>query len=103
MAAKKKCVLIGLLGTNLDRGVGPERWESWRPSVSLCQQDDLLIHRFELISQQKFTKLAEIVASDLAQVSPETEVRHASVEVSDWWDFEEVYGALLDFAQEYPF
>ncbi|MGV3534008.1 MAG: RNA repair transcriptional activator RtcR [Chthoniobacteraceae bacterium] len=103
MAAKKKCVLIGLLGTNLDRGVGPERWESWRPSVSLCQQDDLLIHRFELISQQKFTKLAEIVATDLAQVSPETEVRHASVEVSDWWDFEEVYGALLDFAQEYPF
>ncbi len=100
MPAKKR-VLIGLLGTNLDRGEGAARWETWRPSVSLCQQDDLLFHRFELLSQRKYTALAQLVGTDIASVSPETEVRHSAVEVADWWDFEEVYGALLDFAQGY--
>src|SRR5687767_1883723 len=44
----KKLVIFGLLGTQLDRGTGPARWESWRPTVSLCQQDDLLVCRLEL-------------------------------------------------------
>ena len=99
----KKCVVIGLLGTNLDRGHGPARWEVWRPSVSLCQHDDLVFDRFELLSQKKTSSLARTIASDIASVSPETTVRQTEVEVDDPWDFEEVYGALLDFAQSYPF
>ncbi|RYD74473.1 MAG: sigma 54-dependent transcriptional regulator, partial [Verrucomicrobiaceae bacterium] len=99
----KKCVVIGLLGTNLDRGDGPTRWEQWRPSVSLCQHEDMVFDRFELLVQRKSQPICETVASDISSVSPETEVRLTEIEIDDPWDFEEVYGALLDFAQGYSF
>ena len=38
-----RTVILGLLGPSLDNGKGPERWERWRPSVSLCQ------HVYEVI------------------------------------------------------
>ncbi|HVJ61806.1 MAG TPA: RNA repair transcriptional activator RtcR family protein, partial [Tahibacter sp.] len=31
----KRNVIIGFLGTQLDSGEGPGRWEKWRPTVSL--------------------------------------------------------------------
>ncbi|EDY17195.1 regulator of RNA terminal phosphate cyclase [Chthoniobacter flavus Ellin428] len=99
----KKLVILGLLGTQLDRGVGPRRWEMWRPTVSLCQQEELLVDRLELLHDRKATSLGGTVAEDIAGVSPETEVRRHEVEFRDAWDFEEVYGALADFARSYPF
>ena len=99
----KKLVILGLLGTQLDRGSGSRRWEGWRPTVSLCQHEDLLVHRLELIHDRKGTALAETVAADIAGVSPETEARRHVVEFRDPWDFEEVYGVLADFARKYPF
>lgn len=101
--AAKKLVIIGLLGTQLDRGVGPRRWEGWRPTVSLCQQEDLLVCRLELLHARKATAMAEGLAGDITNVSPETEVRRHTVEFSDAWDLEEVYGALADFARGYKF
>ncbi|CAN5357033.1 DNA-binding transcriptional regulator RtcR [soil metagenome] len=101
--AKKRQVILGLLGTQLDRGVGPRRWEGWRPTVSLCQHEELLVDRLELLHARKVTALAEIVAKDIAGVSPETEVNRQVVEFADPWDFEEVYGSLADFARSYPF
>lgn len=101
--AAKKLVILGLLGTQLDRGVGSRRWEGWRPTVSLCQHEDLLVHRLELLHGRKYTTLAEGVAADIAGVSPETQARRHLVEFGDPWDFEEVYGALADFARSYPF
>jgi len=98
-----KQVIIGLLGTSLDRGTGPNRWEGWRPSVSLCQHEDLLVDRFELLHEKKFALLSKTVADDIRSVSPETEVRSQAVEFRDPWDFQEVYSALHDFARKYPF
>ena len=98
-----KQVIIGLLGTNLDRGKDSNRWEFWRPTVSLCQHEDLLVDRFEILHPRKFSATAEIVASDIRLVSPETEVRRKCVEFRDPWDFQEVYSALHDFARSYPF
>lgn len=98
-----KKVVIGLLGTTLDRGHGLERWNQWRPSISLCQQEDLLINRFELLYQKKFQAMADVIAEDIRNVSPETEVVLRLVEFEKLWDFEEVYGALHDFARAYPF
>jgi transcriptional regulatory protein RtcR len=98
-----KQVVIGLLGTTLDRGKDPSRWEMWRPSVSLCQHDDLLVDRFELLHSKKYASMAETVARDIRSVSPETEVRLHCIEFSDPWDFQEVYGALHEFARSYPF
>jgi transcriptional regulatory protein RtcR len=99
----KKLVVIGLLGTQLDRGTGPQRWETWRPTVSLFQHDDLLVSRLDLLHDRKATATAETVAEDIAGVSPETEVRRQVIEFSDPWDFEEVYGGLADFARGYKF
>ena len=99
----KKNVVIGLLGATLDSGRGSERWERWRPSVALCQHEDLLIHRFELLYQNKFGGLARIVIDDIATVSPETEVSLIEIELDDPWDFEEVYSALHDLAATHEF
>ena len=99
----KKLVILGLLGTQLDRGGGSRRWEGWRPSVSLCQHEDLLVDRIELLHDRKATSLAETVGKDIESVSPETEVRRHMIEFRDAWDFEEVYGALADFARGYAF
>jgi transcriptional regulatory protein RtcR len=100
---RKPLVVLGLLGTMLDRGTGPHRWEAWRPTVALCQHEDLLVSRFELLSPARYTTLSNIICHDIASVSPETEVRCHAVEFKDPWDFEEVYGALHDFVRNYPF
>src|SRR6266849_6060065 len=85
-----------------DRG-GQNRWDPWRPSVDLCRHEDLVVGRFELLSQVRSRGLANEVTADILSVSPETEVRTHDLEFRDPWDFEEVYGALLDFARAYPF
>ena len=103
MERHNKTIAIGLLGTNLDGPTGPERWEKWRPTVALCQHDDLLIDRLELLYQAKFEPLVEVIASDLRSVSPETQVRRNHIAFADPWDFQEVYGALHDWARAYPF
>ncbi|MEM9827309.1 MAG: RNA repair transcriptional activator RtcR [Planctomycetota bacterium] len=95
----KQSVVIGLLGTNLDRPRGKDRWSHWRPSVGLCQQPDLLIDRFELLYDPAHIKLAGQVAGDIRKVSPETEVCLTKIKIGDHWDFEEVYAALHDHAR----
>ena len=52
-------VVIGLLGASLDRGDDPERWSRWRPTVSLCQHEDLLIKRLELLCEPRSQALAD--------------------------------------------
>jgi transcriptional regulatory protein RtcR len=99
----KQCVVIGLLGTTLDTGRGPDRWEKWRPTISLCQQDTLVVDRLELLYQPKFTELGKLVAEDIHAVSPETSVRSHFISFDNPWDLEEVYGALYEFARGYPF
>jgi transcriptional regulatory protein RtcR len=99
----KPRVAIGFLGSTLDQGKNPDRWQRWRPTVALCQHDDLLINRFDMIHARAHSALAERIAKDIAQVSPETEVRRHILEFKDPWDFEEVYSALHDFVRSYPF
>jgi transcriptional regulatory protein RtcR len=99
----KKTVVIGLLGPTLDMGKKAKRWERWRPTVALCQHEDLLISRFELLYQKRFKSLQDRVVKDIQQISPETNVVSVPVSFRDPWDFEEVYGALHDFAKAYTF
>lgn len=98
-----KQVAIGLLGTTLDVGRGAHRWERWRPTVSLCQQQDFAIDRLELLYPRIGTALAQQVADDIALVSPQTEVRRHLLDTRDPWDFEEVYTSLHDYASQYKF
>lgn len=99
----KPVVVFGLLGTMLDRGRGPERWNSWRPTVDLCRHDDLIVHRLELIHGSREQALADTVVGDVRAQSPETNVRTHVIDFGDPWDFGLVYGALHDFARRYPF
>ena len=71
--------------------------------MSLCQHEQLLVGRLELLCDPRSTPLADTVTEDIDGVSPETQVRRHTVKFNDAWDFEEVYGALADFARGYPF
>jgi len=103
MTDGRPLVVLGLLGNVLDAGKGADRWNKWRPTVALCQQEDLVIDRFELLHEKKHTNLAHQVAEDIATVSPETEFRRHEVKLGDPWDFESVYAALHDFTRSCAF
>lgn len=100
----KPLTVIGFLGSTLDASkFGPSRWNKWRPSVGLTMHEDLRVDRFLLIHGSPHRRLAEYVAEDIASVSPETSVEPRLLDFNDPWDFEEVYGKLLDFARAEPF
>lgn len=104
MDKNKRTVVIGFLGTQLDYGgKGSGRWDKWRPTVGMCQQEDFVVHRLELLHDPRSRGLAERVRVDIESVSPETEVRRVEMELRDPWDFEEVYTTLHDFARNYVF
>ncbi len=98
-----RSVVLGLLGTTLDVGKSADRWQSWRPTVSVCRQPDLIVHRFELLHDRRSASLAAVVQRDIQTVSPETEVRLHQIEFQDPWDFGQVYETLFAFAKNYPF
>ncbi|HSK04784.1 MAG TPA: RNA repair transcriptional activator RtcR [Kofleriaceae bacterium] len=97
----RRNVVIGLVGSTLDAGVGEKRWTRWRPSVAICQQADFRVDRFELLLQPQTRDLAAQVTADIAQVSPHTEVRLHELDLANPWDFSPVYAALDDFADAY--
>ena len=99
----KRHVLISALGTTLDTGKSPDRWSRWRPTVSLHQHDDLLIERTILLYGRRGTSLSQLIADDIALVSPETAVERVLFDPRDPWDFEEVYEALSAFAADRDF
>ena len=100
----KPLVVIGFLGSTLDGSKhDASRWNKWRPSVGLAMHEDLRIDRFILIHGAPHRRLADFVAQDIASVSPETCVEPHLIDFADPWDFEEVYGKLLDFARAYHF
>ena len=94
----KRRTVVGILGPVLDAGLDANRWHNWRPTVSICQHEDFLIDRFELLYEPKFEKLFRQVSDDIAAVSPETTVVGCETHFDDPWDFEGVYGILHDFA-----
>lgn len=99
----KKRVVIGLLGSVLDSGFHQERWNKWRPTISICKHADFPVDRFELIYDPKFQDMANLVMADLPRVCPSIEVRGTAQPLTNAWDFEEVYASLYEFARGYEF
>lgn len=100
---KRRTVVISILGNILDAGSGARRWSRWRPTVSICQQEELLVDRVELLHQERFDRLADRITQDIGQVSPETTVNSVHIDLEDPWDFEQVFATLLDFCRSYDF
>ena len=100
---KKEKVVIGFLGSSLDRRGKSGRWDHWRPTVGLCQQEDLLIKRLHLLFRSRDENLAKQIKADIKLVSPETTVKLEKFDFQNPWDFEEVFSALLDYSQNYNF
>ena len=95
-------VVVGFLGSTLDAASHRSRHDRWRPTVDLCSQDDLLVHRLDLLHDPKHAEFAAVVAGDCRLASPDTEVVLHPFPLANPWDFEEVYGALHDFATTHP-
>ena len=95
----KKNVVIGFLGTTLDAG----KRRRWRPSVALTQHYRFPVERLELIHDHDYSRLAHNVKRDIEASRAETEVLLQPIGLENPWDFEEVYGALFDFARNYEF
>ncbi|MEM9734157.1 MAG: RNA repair transcriptional activator RtcR [Pseudomonadota bacterium] len=95
----KKNVVIGFLGTKLDSG----KKRRWRPSIALTQHVDFPVERLELIFDRQFNRLAYAVKKEIEENQAATEVLLQQIDLRDPWDFQEVYGALFDFARAYGF
>lgn len=100
----KSNVVIGFLGTKLDSpATRGDRWNSWRPSIGICQQQNFAVDRLDLLVERAFGSLGNQVARDIATTSRTTEVRLHEIALADPWDFEEVYGMLHEFTSAYAF
>lgn len=99
----RKRVGMGFVGSRLDAGKGPKRWERWRPTVSMCSFPDLYFDRIELWHDRRATAIGQTLRDDIELVSPGTEVDLRLVELEDPWDFEEVFAALHDVASRIDF
>jgi transcriptional regulatory protein RtcR len=102
LACMKRTHLIGVVGSTLDRGLRPERWNRWRPSVALCQHEDLHIDHYHLLYFKRERALAELIAADIVSVSPGTTVELQLIHMRDAWDFRDVYETLYDVARQLP-
>ncbi|EBA18469.1 transcriptional regulator RtcR [Roseobacter sp. SK209-2-6] len=94
-----KNIVIGFLGTQLDMG----KKRRWKPTPSLIIHDHFNVDRLELLHDQKFNRLAHQVKREIEELSPQTEVLLRRLDLTDPWDFQEVYGKLFDFARAYGF
>ena len=99
----RRTVAISLLGIQKDRPDKRwDRWSQWRPTVAICQQEDFIVHRLELLAAPKDRPLADEVTTDIRQVAPETDVRLHDIDFADPWDFPTVYARLYEWARAYP-
>lgn len=107
--SRRRTVVFSLYGTSLDKSIRADgswivdRWDRWRPTLSLCQQPDFVPDRIELLAQPKFHRPAMALLQDISTASPETQTRLTDVPFRDPWDFSDVYGDLRDFVERYDF
>ena len=99
----KKTIVIGFVGSTLDQGKRPDRWQRWRPTLSLLMHEDLIVDELVLLHDRQHRNLVDFIREDGAEVSPQTTVSGYKISIRDPWDFAEVYGALYDFVKSYPF
>ncbi|HMQ10942.1 MAG TPA: RNA repair transcriptional activator RtcR [Oligoflexia bacterium] len=99
----KSNVVVGLIGPTLDQGKTENRWDKWRPTISIGQHEDFLVHEIHLLYQTNYTALKDTLVSDLKLISPETKIITHPITFNDPWDFQEAYASLHDFCSSFTF
>ena len=90
--------LIAFLGVQKDnRGLDNRRWERFRPSVSICMHDDLVIDNYYIIYQGKFKRQLDFLAKDIKKVSPNTNIIPVEMNFTDPFDPLEALEKQLEF------
>ncbi len=103
---KRPVHVLGFLGLEMDAGVRPDRWERWRPTVSIFQQPDLEVARFDVIvpaSRDRRPAKPSAALADIRVLSPHTQIVEHPWNVESPWDFESVFAALDDLVRTLPF
>lgn len=103
-----KNVVFGILGTVMDRasrrrGRWEKRWEKWRPTISLFQQDALSIDKLVLLHNDSELDFARDVANDIESLSPNTKVELVCLNFDAPWDLASVYLTLSSYLKGYKF
>jgi transcriptional regulatory protein RtcR len=101
---KRRTIVVSQLGVQLDlAGKNTDRWQRWRPNVSLCSQTDFAVDELHLLHDNQSMALALQVQQDIATVSPQTKVILCAINYQNPWDFEEVYAKLFDWCAKQRF
>jgi transcriptional regulatory protein RtcR len=74
----KKTVVIGFVGSTLDQGKRPDRWQRWRPTLSLLMHEDLIVDELVLLHDRQHHNLVKFIAEDAGCVAIDYSVRSAS-------------------------
>ncbi len=74
MKDAKKTVVIGFVGSTLDQGKKPDRWQRWRPTISLLMHEDLLVDELVLLHDRQHHNLVKSIAVDAKEISPQNSV-----------------------------
>lgn len=85
------------------RGRWEKRWEKWRPTVSLFQQQSLSIDKLVLLYNQSEQELAQDVVADIESLSPKTKVELVCLTFDAPWDLARVYLTLSSYLKTFKF
>ena len=97
-------VVVSILGQRLDHvGFGAKRWFRWRPTLSLLQHHEFQVDEIVLLYEKHNEDLLNLTMRDIEQTCLNIKITPYLADVSDPWDFEQVYSELHDFAHNYPF
>ena len=100
----RKKVVIGFLGTTLDTGFTEKRWERWRPTVALFGHESFVPDAVELLTfSGTFPTLVNQVTADVRSLCQTARLNVHELDVTNPWNFVEVYAALHEFAKDYTF
>ena len=97
-------VIVSILGQKLDNvGYGQRRWFRWRPTLSLLMHHHFQVDELVLLYHKEEKKLLDMTVKDAKEMCLNIKVTPYEISYEDPWDFEQVYGQLHGFAEDYSF
>jgi len=97
-------IVVSILGRRLDHtGFGMKRWYRWRATLSLLMHHEFPVDELVLLYHKEDANLLKLTLSDIKQSCLDTKVTTYEMDITDAWDFEQVYSQLHDFAHSYTF